>query len=135
MHIVVLNPADKDGWAQVFDTYARSEELDDFITKQIPEGHIIIAACKDECTTKLSQAGRRWFSDLGSTQISNLKYRQGFAFIGIIGREEANEKISTSTRTPASVAQVLQINPVVGIRQTNYADGQEDAVSGLKEEL
>lgn len=70
---------------QVFDTYISSEQFDRFIEDDLPEQYIIVAACKDECTTKLSEKGRQWFSDMGSKEIWNLGYRQSFAFIGISG--------------------------------------------------
>ena len=38
----------------IFDTYKTSEELDQFIDGTDAEGDIVIAACKDECVSKLS---------------------------------------------------------------------------------
>lgn len=42
--------------SRVFDTYKSSEELEKFIDrkKNLAEGSIVIAACKDECTSNLS---------------------------------------------------------------------------------
>ena len=40
--------------ARVFDTYAGSGELETFIAQEMPDDLIIIAACKDECSRKLS---------------------------------------------------------------------------------
>lgn len=86
LHIVVLNPKNgKVETTKVFDTYKSSENFDKFICNKIPKNHIIVAACKDECTNRLSQTAKSWFAAMGSNKIWNLEYRQGFAFIGIMG--------------------------------------------------
>ena len=46
----------------------------------------------DECASKLSDAGKEWFRNLGSREINKLKYRQSWAFIGIKGRNLSYEK-------------------------------------------
>ena len=95
LHIVIINP--KNGnvkLAKVFDTYKTSELFDEFITG-IPLGYIVAAACKDDCWTSLTRAGQAWFLAMGSMEIVNLEYRDGFTFIGILGdRESAHEKRS-----------------------------------------
>ena len=53
---------------------------------------IIVAACKDECTLKLSSKVKQFFVDMGSGEISNLGERQSFAFIGTLGKKDAVEK-------------------------------------------
>lgn len=98
LHIVVIVP--ENGyvlWAKVFDTYKSSDEFDDS-THKIPEGYIVVAACKDDCVTKLSQYGKQWFANMGSVEIWNLEYRQGFAFVGISGRKEFYEKRATDLK-------------------------------------
>ena len=51
LHIVVINPFNGIlEWAIVFDTCTSSEDLDCFITNDIPEGYIVVAACMDDCT-------------------------------------------------------------------------------------
>lgn len=45
-----------------------------------------MAACKDECSAKLSDFGKRWFKNMGSKEIEKLEYRQGFAFIASGGK-------------------------------------------------
>ena len=72
--------------AKAFDTYKDSGMFDQFIKESIPTGHIIVAACKDDCMAKLSLEGRKWFQNLGSKQIWNVQYRCGFVFIGAAGR-------------------------------------------------
>lgn len=55
LHIVVMNS--QDGLvetAKVFDTYESSTLFEEFIETAIPDGHIVIAACQDECVTQLS---------------------------------------------------------------------------------
>ena len=38
----------------------------------IPEGHIVVATCRDEVSKNLSDKGRNWFEKLGSKEIHNL---------------------------------------------------------------
>ena len=59
-----------------------------FIENQLPNNTIVIAACKDECFTKLSNKGKKWFKKLGSNMIYSLQYRCSFAFIGITGEND-----------------------------------------------
>ena len=55
LHIVVINSYDgKVEMTKVFDTYKTSEGFHEFIDHAIPEGHIIVAACQDECMSNLS---------------------------------------------------------------------------------
>ena len=69
--------------AKVFDTYKSSASLDHFLSNDIPKGYIVIAACKDDCISNLSQKAKQWFIDQGSDEINLLKYRESFVFIGI----------------------------------------------------
>ena len=84
LHIVMIEP--KTGnteFAQAFDTYKNSTGLDKFIDeREIPEGHIIVAACQDDCATALSGSAKQWLADMGAGEIWNLGYREGYAFIG-----------------------------------------------------
>ena len=68
LHVALINPHDGEvSWAQVFDTYKESTKLDAFIKTYIPEGYIIVAACKDDCVTELSEEAKKWFEDMGSS--------------------------------------------------------------------
>ena len=83
LHIVIVNPANgKVEFAQVFDTHKAPDNFDNFIKKVMPDRHIIIAACKDDCKQHLSDQARVWFGSMGSFEIYGLIYRKGFAFIG-----------------------------------------------------
>ena len=70
MNVVVFDP--KLGlvaYAQIFDTYTSSEPFEEFIwgLKKINYNNfIVITACKDECTTKLSETVRYWYDKMGS---------------------------------------------------------------------
>ena len=77
LNIVCINPSDCGVFvAEVFDTYKLSEKFDKFIdSNKAPEGCIVVAACKDECTRKLSTKAKFWFSSMGSSEIGKLKYR------------------------------------------------------------
>lgn len=86
LHIVVINPnTQKVELAKAFDTHDSPKSFDAFITQDLLQGHIVVAACKDDCVSNLSASGKRWFSDMGSVAITDLKPSQGFAFISITG--------------------------------------------------
>ena len=63
-----------------------------FIKTDIPDGRIIVAACKDDCATNLSYNVKKWFARMGSREISKIGTRCAFAFIGVMGQTNANEK-------------------------------------------
>ena len=50
-------------------------DFDTFITRPIPLGHIIVAACQDECVSSLSLQGKQWFAKMGSNEIFNVEDR------------------------------------------------------------
>ena len=111
LHIAVINTLTGHvETAQVFDTYKSSEEFDIFVNKEIPRGFIIIAACKDECTTSLSDAAKVWFEKMGSSLIWTLEYRRSFAFVGISGESLCVESISLLDNEEATVIQVVPVN-------------------------
>ena len=94
---------------KVFDTYEKSNGFGEFVESDIPDGHIVVAACKDECSTGLSVNGKLWFTKMGSKEIWKVKYRCGFAFIGIIGQKTCTEKRSEGTRDQVSVSYAFEI--------------------------
>ena len=56
LHVVIINPFNGNiESSQAYDTYETSVGFDQFITKTIPEGYIVVAASKDDCVTKMSQ--------------------------------------------------------------------------------
>ena len=63
LHISIINHiSGKLELAQAFDTYKSSTELDLMIdNKAVVPGHIVIAACKDDCVTNLSEKAKKWF--------------------------------------------------------------------------
>ena len=76
LHIVVINPDDgKVFFAKCFDTYKTCKGFDRFILYGAPPGFIVIAACKDDCVTFLSQDAKKWFGIMGSSAIYELSYR------------------------------------------------------------
>ena len=55
LHIVIINPFNGQiESAKVFDTYESSAALNKFILEDVPQSYIVVAACKDECSTNLS---------------------------------------------------------------------------------
>lgn len=109
LHIVVLNPQNgKAIYSKIFDTYKSSARLESFIDHYVFKDMIIVAACKDECATNLSSKVKIWFQQMGSEEIMNLKYRQGFAFIGTVGNKEKSiEKRSLRQSDSASVTSLF----------------------------
>ena len=95
LHIVVIDPVNGEvELAKVFDTYWDSKEFETWIYQGIPDGSIVCAACKDDCRSSLSVGVKLWFDMMGSQEIWNLEYRQGFAFIGIIGKTREERKLN-----------------------------------------
>lgn len=73
LHVAVVDPNDgKVEVAKCFDTHKSSEEFEDFISNPIPNGHIVVATCRDEVSKNLSEKSRNWFTRLGSKEINNL---------------------------------------------------------------
>ena len=76
LHIVIINHLNgKVEVAKVFDTSKSSVEFEHFTAFRIPEGHIVVAACMDDCVTSLSPRSKEWFRQMGSEQITKLEYR------------------------------------------------------------
>ena len=135
LHIVILTPDVGDViFAGAFDTYKSSAELDAFVKQDVTEGFIVVAACMDDCSTQLSPQAKQWFEKLGSKEISQLEYRQGFAFIGVAGRTEANEQRAVDRKDRASVTQVFVVDrdsgcATVGKSQSEAAQKYLDSVT------
>lgn len=71
---------------------------------------VVVVACKDECVTNLSPNCKHWLANMGSSEVWNLEYRQGFAFVGVSGRFQAAEKKAESKFDQVTVTQIFQIN-------------------------
>lgn len=80
--------------SQTYDTFASkkaSEQLAaDLAT--IPLGSVIVAAVKDEASKSLTQSAKDFFINMGSKEVSQLGYREGWLFIGIKGTKSHLEK-------------------------------------------
>ena len=77
---------------------------------KIPDGSIIIAACKDDCVTNLSQKVKSFFKAMGSINIDNLPYRHGFTFIGVSGNtQQCHEKMALKVKDQVYLTQVFNL--------------------------
>lgn len=125
--MVIINPMN--GFvkmAKAFDTHASSNEFDQFIKEEIPDGDIIVAACKDECIGHLSINAKFWFSNMGSHEIWKLGYRKGFVFIGKSGSYTgANEKRGFWANEHVSVSQIFQLNQESYLEDEDMESNQE----------
>lgn len=75
------------------------------------KGYIIIAACKDECVTNLSEPVQGWFQRMGSKDIFKVQYRHSYAFIGFWGsKDKFNEKMARNKHDSVSVTQVVSVD-------------------------
>ena len=45
----------------MFDTYEGSDEIHKFIDEGVPDGSVVMAACKDDCSKKMSYKTKGWF--------------------------------------------------------------------------
>ena len=113
LHIVVLNP--KTGnceMAMAFDTYKSSKRLDEFVDHGVNDDFMVIAACKDDCATNLSDKAKKWFSDMGSVEINNVQYRKGFVFAGVVGKtEDISERRAEHSVTTVSISHIWFVKP------------------------
>ena len=133
LHIVLINEmSGKVLFSRVFDAYKTpvpraatdketgmgmwSDGLEGFITKKIPQGVIVVATSMDQSLSRLSLKAKQWFQTIGSKEIWNLKYDEGFAFITVMGRKGnpyyINERRSIGNSLQASVAQILRVKEV-----------------------
>ena len=88
LHIILINGEDGTiDHAKAYDTYESSRKLEEFIDSPLArtKGHIVVAACKDECSQQLSHKVEDWFISMGAEEIVNLYYRLSYVFIGILG--------------------------------------------------
>ena len=46
-------------------------------------GFIVVAAVMDDFVTNLSEKVKLWFREMGSREVDNVRFRQGYVFIGI----------------------------------------------------
>ena len=121
LHIVLINRTNgRIELAKCFDTYESNIDFDDFVEEHspVPDGYIVVAACKDDCATNLSMEGRQWLSNLGSTEIWDLGYRQSFVFVGSSDTREGQEFRSEDDTYPVSLTQVFMVNAETQIGQT-----------------
>jgi len=85
INMVVINPQTKKIILEkAFDTFESSEPLEAAI-ESIPYGSIVAAGVQDEGSRKMSWKVRRFFQDMGAWEITQLKFRQSYAFIGVAG--------------------------------------------------
>ena len=131
-HIAVITPRGSIECAKVFDTYGSSANFEAFIQKPIPDDYIIAAACKDEGATKLSEAVKQWFADMGSKQIWGLGYRQGFAFIGRTGCNESTEKKAIIPDQEVVVQQIFTVDdPLPNEETAGFRDTSDNMRHGM----
>lgn len=60
--------------------------------KGVRRGSIVIAAVRDSASEKLSSEVKELFMRMGSAEISHLGSKEGWAFIGVKGQQNGNEK-------------------------------------------
>jgi len=94
-HEIVLN--------QAYDTYGDAKASKRFVKdfKRLPTGSVIVIGVKDEASNKLSGEAKDVFAALGSKEVANLKFREGFAFIGVKGQIKFLEKRGNAVGTGA----------------------------------
>jgi len=81
-----------------YDTYANpnasKEMVEDFVAA--PVGSVIVAAVMDEASNKLSADAKAIFTGMGAKEITALKFREGYLFMGIKGSKQHLEKRGNS---------------------------------------
>jgi len=94
-HEIILN--------EVYDTFGDSNASKKFVKhfKKLPTGAIVVIGVKDDASKKLSGDAKAVIAALGSSEIENLGFRQGFAFIGVKGQKKYLEKRGEAVGTGA----------------------------------
>ena len=136
LHVVLVNPQTGEvELAKAFDTYKAATDFDKFVlNKWRWHGYIVAAACKDECAAKLSLKAKYWFQRMGSKEIWNLGYRQGFSFIGVIGRRDAVERRARAKKDRVSIAQLFKLNPDFKADKVDQTPSDQE-IRGIKEDI
>jgi len=105
--VVVLDPHSGEVIAKKsFDTFASPQQSDSLVLflNQQPAGALILAGVRDDGANNLTEQARQAFRALGSTEISNLQYRQSWAFIAQKGSGLLAEQRTTGGDGAASAA-------------------------------
>lgn len=86
-----------------YDTYADPKASGRFVKdfKNLPEGSVVIIGVKDEASKRLSGEAKQIIQALGSQEIVNIAFRQGFAFIGVKNQVKFLEKRGDAVGTGA----------------------------------
>ena len=111
LHIVVFDT--QRGFilhSKAFDLYKSTVSFDDFIRRPLADGNLVIAACKDDISTCLSDEAKTWFAEMGSKDIFKVGYRHSFAFIGTVGETTCLEKSGGHKQKSVSITQVIRLN-------------------------
>lgn len=99
MNIVVLAGQNHEVmFSHTYDTFASAKASEQIVEDEaaVPVGSVIIVACKDECSRKLSQGVKDILIAMGAKEINQLGYRQGYIFMGIKGTKSHLEKRGNS---------------------------------------
>jgi hypothetical protein len=77
-----------------YDTYGDAKAAARFVKDfhKLPKGAVIAIGVKDEASKRLSGEAKELIKALGSQEIQSLKFREGFAFIGVKGQVKFLEK-------------------------------------------
>ena len=95
-----------------------------------------MAACKDDCSHNLSITAKLWFANMGSTEIWHVGYREGFAFIGVSGRQDAVEKRARVRQYEVSVQFVFKLGVDFVANEDDFVmDGSVEALEKKMQRL
>ena len=72
----------------------------------------------------MSKKAKHWFAGMGSKEIWNLENKQGFSFIGTIGKNECLEKRSPGLKKRDPDVFVTQI---LKLGESNFAEEIEES--------
>lgn len=74
------------------------------------KGDILIAACKDDCVSSLSQEAMNFFIEMGSRKLNSLKAKDNFSFIGVIGSNGEYVEASGTGKDNAVSKMVFEVD-------------------------
>lgn len=104
LNVVALDPFKHEVIGNVsYDTYGDAKAAKRFVKdfKKLPAGAVVVIGVRDEASKRLSGEAKDVIKAMGSKEIVNLGFRQGFAFIGVKGQVKFLEKRGGAVGTGA----------------------------------
>lgn len=107
LNIVVLNGKDhKVIMRKTYDTSLDGNASKALVAdaKKVPRGAVVIAVVKDDGAKLLDDKARKLFIKMGSEEIRNLKAKEGWGFVGVVGQKVFGEQMGAKVRAAMTLS-------------------------------